>query len=341
MNQINYDEVRATLTAAGYTMSPAGSQWTPSDQHAYLTYSQLHWPLLPSTLLMGQAYSCSLPETFPGHNCNTPEPGERTLLSIAISGPDTVVAGQTILLTAMGTYSAEPLTMPISGATWVSDDEAVATVANGAVSGVAAGSALIGVAFEGVNSPDYTVTVEAASTRQLQSIAITGPTDVESGQTSVIYATGTYNEEPLQADVSNLVTWTSDDETVATVAAGGVVTGVEEGDFNISASLGEVTSPAYPMTVTPVRIPQMVQVNGPETATMGTPISLMAISHYDTAPLSADTTASATWAIEPEGALVPLGTPGDFNVTVAEGNISVTATVNGVTSEAFTMVLVA
>lgn len=250
MTQINYDEIRTVLTAAGYTMSAAGSQWTAQDQEAYVQYTKLHWPLTLSTILQGQAYSEILPDGFPGKN--EPTPPVRTLLSIAIAGASTVVEGEEITLTATGTYNLAPLTEDVTAtATWTSGTEANATVAAGVVTGVAAGSSNITAAVGSVTSPAHAVTVTAAPVRELLSIAITGTLTAEEGATSQLTATGTYNLEPLTEDVTTSATWASATPANATVGAStGLVTGVAAGTSDITATIGSVVSPAATFTVT-------------------------------------------------------------------------------------------
>lgn len=87
----------------------------------------------------------------------------RSLVSIAVTGANTVVAGaSTAALTATGTYSSAPTSAAVSGATWVSSNTAVATVsASGVVTGVAAGTTNITAASGGKTSPAFVVTVTA------------------------------------------------------------------------------------------------------------------------------------------------------------------------------------
>lgn len=89
----------------------------------------------------------------------------RALQSIAISGPTTVVEGETINLVATGTYNVAPTSVVITtGVAWASATEASATVgaATGVVTGVAAGSSNISCSLDGITAPNYAVTVTAA-----------------------------------------------------------------------------------------------------------------------------------------------------------------------------------
>lgn len=249
MTQIDYDEIRTVLTAAGYTMSEAGEQWTAQDQEAYVQYTKLHWPLSLSTILMGQAYQEILPDGFPGKTEPVPP---RTLLSIAVTGAATVEEGQTITLVATGTYDVAPLTQDITAtATWTSSVPADATVAAGVVTGVAAGSTDITASVGSIVSPAHAVAVTAAPVRELLSIAITGTLTAAEGATSQLTATGTYSLAPLTEDVTTSATWASSATGTATVGAStGLVTGVAAGSADITATIGSVTSPAASFTVT-------------------------------------------------------------------------------------------
>ena len=84
-----------------------------------------------------------------------------TLVSIAVTGADTVNVGNTITLTATGTYSDESTQDLTASAVWASSVEADATVAAGVVTGVSDGSSDITATVDGVTSPAHTVLVIA------------------------------------------------------------------------------------------------------------------------------------------------------------------------------------
>jgi uncharacterized protein YjdB len=112
--------------------------------------------------------------------------------------------------------------------TWTSDNEEVATVANGIVTAVAAGTANITVTTtDGGFKATCVVTVEQPVTGvSLDTTALT----LDVPQTATLKAT----VAPEDA-TDKSVTWASDNETVATVAEG-VVTAVAEGTANITVT---------------------------------------------------------------------------------------------------------
>lgn len=238
-------ELKTAMTDAGFAPS-AGTNWLPSDVPQYLQYVFLNFNMTPETAMVGLQYPGALPEGFPGKEA--PTPPVRTLISIALTGTATAAVGATSQLTATGTYNVAPLTEDVtSSATWVSSVPGNATVAAGLVTGVAAGSTNITAAVGAVTSAPTAFTVTAA--RAVTSVTISGPATVEEGATINLTATANYNIAPLTEDVTATATWVSAATGVATVAAG-VVTGVAEGDANITAAFGGQTSAAHGVTVT-------------------------------------------------------------------------------------------
>ena len=116
--------------------------------------------------------------------------------------------------------------------TWTSSNEAVATVADGVVTAVAAGEATI-TAKAGDKETTCTVTVKE-TTRPVESVTLNKTSaELEVGQTLSLTAT----VKPDNA-TDKTVTWTSSNEAVATVV-NGVVTAAAEGTATITAKAGE------------------------------------------------------------------------------------------------------
>ena len=120
---------------------------------------------------------------------------------------------------------------------WATDKPAVATVENGVVTGVSAGTAVI-TATVTVGGKSYSatvsVTVEELITASI-SFAEGNPTQVkaEAQITLAVTARNLLDETDIPADN---ITWTSSNDGYATVA-GGVVTGVAPGEVTITASV--------------------------------------------------------------------------------------------------------
>lgn len=141
----------------------------------------------------------------------------------AITGTAVVCAGSTTNL------SATP-----AGGAWSSSNGAIATVAGGVVTGVAAGTATITYSIGGCISTRV-VTVNPLPT------VITGPASVCEGLTATLVS------GPAGG------TWSSSNITVATIVAGtGVVTGVAAGTVNISYSLATGCVRIRTLTVNPL-----------------------------------------------------------------------------------------
>lgn len=161
--------------------------------------------------------------------------------SVTVSSQDDIASiakGQTLQLSAVvAPVSADPRV------TWSSSETAVATVdENGLVTAVGAGTTVITAASAtaGVNGTfTLLVTEEAVAP---ESIALTSESDtVYIGKTLNI----SVELNPSTADPA--LTWTSSDDTKATVADG-VVTGVAEGTVTITAT--SVKDPAISGTIT-------------------------------------------------------------------------------------------
>ena len=148
---------------------------------------------------------------------------------------ESLFVGETATLTA----TVAPADADDKNITWTSSDAKVATVANGVVTAVGAGSATITVkTVDGGFTATCTVTVAKAP------VPVTGVTldkatlEMKEGETAVLVAT----VAPADADDSS-VTWTTSDANVATVADG-TVTAVAEGTATITVTTtdGEFTA---------------------------------------------------------------------------------------------------
>ncbi len=124
--------------------------------------------------------------------------------------------------------------------TWTSSDPSVATMdANGLATGVAYGTTTISA-----NCQCYQVRTNlsvSSQTVSLTSIAVT-PSDptISVGRTQQFTATGTYSDNSTSV-ITNSVTWTSSDTTLATINSSGLATGVSVGNATITATSGSVT----------------------------------------------------------------------------------------------------
>jgi len=158
-----------------------------------------------------------------------------TLPPVAVSGvtldktSGTLNEGETVTLTA----TVMPEDATDKTVTWASSNSNVATVANGVVTAVAPGTAVI-TATAGNQSASYSLEVKAP----LKGITLNhSEMTVIKGQSAPL--TVTYN--PTYTTDAKDVTWTSSDATVATVE-NCVVRGVKAGTATITAKVGAYTA---------------------------------------------------------------------------------------------------
>jgi len=138
--------------------------------------------------------------------------------------------------TATLTATVEPADAGDKTVTWTSSNEAVATVADGVVTGVGVGTATI-TAKAGDFSATCEVTVIGANVPVTGITLGSAPSAIIAGDEITLTATVT----PDYA-TDKTVTWTTSNEAVATVDANGVVTAVGAGSVTITAAAGEVSA---------------------------------------------------------------------------------------------------
>ncbi|MDQ1913805.1 S-layer homology domain-containing protein [Paenibacillus sp. GD4] len=94
---------------------------------------------------------------------------------------------------------------------------------------------------------DTNIALAAAPTAN--SIYIVGPTRFSPNRGVQLTANGMMTDASI-TDISTTATWHSDNEAIATVSSGGIVTGLTEGIANITAARDGKTSASFPVTVT-------------------------------------------------------------------------------------------
>ncbi len=151
---------------------------------------------------------------------------EVTAATVAVTGEVALMVGDTTDFTA-ATVDGED-----TGYIWGSSDEAIATVVDGTVTGIAAGTAIItatGMETEAAGSWGIHVYEEGTGPEATPRVFVTGDLTVKVGETAALDADTVDGEDTGYA-------WESSDEDVATVAEDGVVTGVAVGAFTITAT---------------------------------------------------------------------------------------------------------
>lgn len=133
-------------------------------------------------------------------------------------------------------------------AAWSVEDETVADVVRGNVTGKRAGTTRIAAELGGVVA-HFEIDVERGVP---ESIEVQSPADaVPAGLTLQLAATITYQGGYTEENATDILTWASSDEAVATISDTGEVTGVTEGNAVITAELNGVTSAAFELEVGP------------------------------------------------------------------------------------------
>jgi uncharacterized protein YjdB len=165
-----------------------------------------------------------------------------TLRSIAITPAAPVLAlGQTLQLTATGTYSDGSTSNITTQVQWNSGTPRVATVSGtGLLTTLATGSSSLTATLNGVSQS----TPLTVSTAVLQSIAVQvangNPASFALGTSLQLKAVGTYSDGSTQ-DLTSSVTWSSQTPAVGVVSSTGLATGVTPGTFNARATKSGIT----------------------------------------------------------------------------------------------------
>ncbi len=177
-----------------------------------------------------------------------------SISSIFVTPPSSTIAvTNTVQLIATAIYSdGSQNTISGSSVGWSSSNTAVATVTSpgGLVTGISTGTATITVTSQGVNTT-ATVTVTPTNITTL-SITTTQGSTLPQSTATISGAPATlqfyaYGNSLSSNDLTNAVTWTSSNTSVATISSGlssgsGLATSVAAGTTNITATILNTTS---------------------------------------------------------------------------------------------------
>jgi uncharacterized protein YjdB len=158
------------------------------------------------------------------------KPKEETaaVTGVRLKASTSIAVGGTETLTA----TVEPANAANKAVNWSSDNESIASVADGVVSAHTPGTAEITV-----TTVDGGFTASCTATVVLTAVAVTG---VQINKTSVGLAVGgtetlTPTIHPVNA-TNQAVTWLSSDDTIAAVSANGVISGAATGTAEITVT---------------------------------------------------------------------------------------------------------
>ena len=249
----------------------------------------------------------------------------------------TIAVESTQLFTAtcrsrMGRGSACPATLR-----WVSKNDSVATIESttGLATGITPGNAEISVTI-----PSTTPTISSgsltvmAAAQTLGTIAIVPTAPVAINIEGTEQFTATCKDTTNAAMTCPTLTWSSGDQSVATINSSGLATGVAAGTAMITVSAGTVTSNAATLTV---------NANAPTLSSIAVTPATPSITQGGTQQFTAtgtysddstqNITTSVTWASEaPSFATIvagPGGTDPGLATGVAGGTATITATLEG------------
>ena len=180
-------------------------------------------------------------------------------LSIGISD-NSIAAGTSATLSAKLRFAdGKQKDLSVGSVDWVSSSPSTISISsNGDITAYKAGTVTINASYDSwlyfgdrVNADPIIVTV---SGRSLQSITINASTsNIAKGSSIKATATGYYYDATSQ-DLTNQVSWSSNDNAIASVDVDGTIKGNNAGSTQISAKFNNVTSNLLTATVTPATL---------------------------------------------------------------------------------------
>ena len=223
-----------------------------------------------------------------------------TLESITVEPVDpTFAEGTQLQFSAIGSFdngTTQDITNQVG---WTSTDTGVVSVSNaagsdGLATGNSAGTATITASFQGISGTSDATVVALT----LQSITVT-PADssIPTGSTQQMTATGNFSDGSMQ-DITDQVTWTSSDDTLATVGNGGnnkgLASGQAAGTVTLTATLGMVSGTTM-LTVVDVTLSSIVVTPMLSTIDTGETLQFMAVGTYSDNSMQ-DITDQVVWS---------------------------------------------
>jgi trimeric autotransporter adhesin len=149
--------------------------------------------------------------------------------------------GSQALVTATGQNSSSTFDITNS-ATWTSSNPNIATVNNGIINYISAGTAVITVSYAG-RSAAVTVNVKNKTLVSLSVTATGGVSSVQINGTKKLIATAAYSDSSTEIVTSSVV-WSTSSDVIITVSNAvpnnGRITGVAAGSATLTATLGAV-----------------------------------------------------------------------------------------------------
>ena len=256
-----------------------------------------------------------------------------SLQIVPVSG--SIAAGTSTQFQAIATLSDGSTVTVTDLAAWSSNATSTANVYNtgsnkGLALGYEAGSATITATYGGITAT-YDLTITSAT---LTSISINGDASIAKGTGHQFTATGTFSDGTTQ-DITNIVTWTTTDETIGSIsnAAGteGYANGNNTGSVTITATVGEVTATAA-LTVTPATVTAITVTPTNQSVAKGLYQQYTAVATFSDGTTQ-DVTNQVTWASSATNNATISNASGSNGKAYAKavGSTTISASMDGVT----------
>ena len=296
-----------------------GQSWTDISEAKAATYTTV----ATTTSMNGYQYRCVVSNSA---GSVTSDAATLTVTPVPVTGVSLdkitleLFTGNTAPLTA----TVQPSDATNKAVTWNTSDNTVATVdENGTVTAVGAGEATITVTTEdGCKTATCIVTVTVPVTGVKLN---TETLELFTGGSATLTAT----VEPGNA-TNKAVTWSTSDNTVATVDENGTVTAVGAGEATITATAGGITATC----VVHVRKPATVEASGSTNLSFTTDrneFSLTATVHAQGNDLNPKD-GSWTWAVADEDVVALSGSPTLLRAFVSSSRQAFTVEGTGTTT---------
>ncbi len=217
-----------------------------------------------------------------------------TLVGVQVDPPNLTLPLATAgAVTATAIYSDGGSVDVTATATWTTSDDGVATIAGGDVTPVGPGIATLTATFETfTDTCELTVSMAVLLQIDVEPAALTLP----AGTGATLAAIGTYDDSST-VDLTGAVTWTSSDESVATVAAGDVAA-LTVGGATITATLDAISGEAT-LTVSDATLDSLEVTPPTPSAPVGRDVEFAATGLYSDGA-SVDLTGAVTWTSSDE-----------------------------------------
>jgi len=261
LSSIAVTPVSSVLAPGSTLIYQAAGTYSPSGSKFFIT-TLANWSSDSPSVSIGKntavataqtAGLAHITATYQGKTSNmasalvTPSPlASITVTPVPSTLPPTIPEGVSLQFSATGVFQDKSTQNLTTNVIWASDQPSIATVSNaislqGVVSGVAPGPATITAAFAGIVGSEP-VTVSNATLTQI-TLSPTSP-NVAAGTLVQFTATATFtdsNNNTFTLPMTNQVTWSSSDVTIATVNNTGAANTVKPGTVTITASFTQTT----------------------------------------------------------------------------------------------------